>query len=225
MNPDTSESPRMSEPTAAASEALPAPPALVELMLYPERFFRDRFPQWSASRTVPRMVGAVYLLGVANALDRIALTTALGRREMAQNWTSYWLFALGMACVSGPLGYALGGLWFRLRLHWCRAETDMDTAALVFVVTEWINVLPALIVAVVETIANDTPADAWNDNRLWWLLPCMAGWTLYVRYVAARVGFGAARRRALGWFFVAPLALLMLIMGGGVYAGLKGLLH
>lgn len=210
-------------PLESAAEAIPPAPPGVELLLYPERFFRDRFPRWMAGGGLPPLLAAIYVFGVSNALDRMWLRVTLGRGQLPESWTSYWLPSLAIACISGPFGYAIGGFWFRLRMLWCKADIDMTPASRAFLATELVAAVPTVIVALAETLVYATPDEAWQGNRLWWLVPGMKAWCLYVRYAAARV-LGASRRRALGWFVVGPAIVLTAAMGGGIYASLKGLL-
>jgi len=203
-------------PSDAPFEADRAPP-FVELVLHPERFFRER----DLAVKGLRLLLLLGVLGLASVLDRLEWN-ALSGKAAAATWAAYWGSALGMAILGGPLRWFVGGWWFRMRLLLSGAvDPDADQARRISALSDLIWMVPTIVRALVVSFRYATPAAAAasSDGEATWLLVFLACWSIYVSYRGAAASHPLERGKALVWFAILPALLLLAIMGLGFKLG------
>lgn len=203
---------------SAAGRALspPAAPAVVELLLRPGRFFRDRPKGLGTAAALIAMA----VLGIAGAIDRLDVEQLRGRgRDVS--WANYWAKVLAGLVLGGPVRYFVGGWWYRMRLALSGARgVPPARARAMFALSELVRGVPLLLVTIAGTIRAANPLAAMSLAAwptVWGLF--LVGWSIFVSYEGATTAFSIDGRRPLVWFVILPALFLGGVVGYGFAVG------
>ena len=198
---------------------------LASLYLRPSQLFVDITPL----KTKPMWVIVAWIAGVSSAIDRADINMVrselTGREASAMpmdSWLAFWPFILIVGALYAALVWLIGGWWYRVRLKWSGdANADPFSARIVYVYTDLVIALPALVVTVIYTFVYDSYRAAWTSDEAWSsLLLIFIVWTSIASYKAVRAAFAVSKWKARFWFLIFPLAFYMAVavVVGVVYA-------
>ncbi len=190
--------------------------AVAQLLFRPGRFFA-----WFGGEE--RLGGLVWLLmyvaTVAGSIDRFSVKTMLGTSNaVLDNWAMYW----GVMLVAGAFGTLFTlGIWvglFRLRLLFCglTGQKAFWRSARIWSAARAITAVPAIGVAVVESVVFRRPSEAVFSESMWYMLVLpLPFWSVYASYRGVRVTFPALNRWWVRlWFLAFPGGLIALVLVG-----------
>ncbi len=201
--------------------------SLVDLYFRPSRFFSERFLDIPAF-----YLAAIWLVGVAAGIDRIDTNlikedlgsprTSPGLEILTESWIAYWAFALIGGIMAGAVIWLLNGWWYRVRLGWSGASNlDKKEVRLVYIFTNVVVALPALLITIAISFAYDNYFEFWMSDDPWATSLAIVSlifpfWSILVSYRAVRVRFDVLRGRSILWFFALPTLIYVISLSAGI---------
>jgi hypothetical protein len=170
--------------------------ALVQLLLEPERLF----PRLLADRGDRLPFLAIWLAGVAGAIDTLDSRMALGgRTELAEaGWPILWAALLVVGIVGGFVSWGVGGWRFRMRLRFSGAEEiEPRHARRVWVHARLVAGTASLVGMLAATFQYPSYTVASSEGGLG-LLAGLVLWSHFVAYRGVTGCFPVRRARAAG---------------------------
>jgi len=169
------------------------PRHLVDLFVRPRSFFSRNL----ALGHTPSVVLVTWCYGISNAIDRVdteLLRSELGRPRpgwellgplVAESWLGFWLWILAGGALGGLFLWWVGGWWYRLRLRWSGAAApDKRLARLLLVYSSFVFAGPAVVAAVIRTLAYPNYAAAYAAEEWFSVLPIIFPfWSIATSYV------------------------------------------
>lgn len=205
---------------------------LRSLLLRPREYFANR----NILHDRLGILGAAFLVGVTNAMDRIdrnmvktdlrPLSGGGGTDAFTawavSAWSHYWFIVLLGGLFSAVISWYVYGWWYRKRLEWSgAAEVHREDARRLNTLPELVYVLPIIALAVWHTFVYQNYAEAWagSDVGGMLILVCLF-WSCWTSYCAATTVYALNKRKARFWFLILPVVFYLLLMGafGTLYA-------
>lgn len=198
---------------------------LASLYFRPSQLFADITPL----KAKPMFLIVAWIAGVSSAIDRADINMVrsdlTGRESstmLMDSWQAFWPFILIVGAFYAALVWLIGGWWYRVRLKWSGdANADPFSARIVYIYTDLVVALPALLVVVVYTFVYESYRAAWASEEAWSsLLVVFIAWASIASYKAVRAAFTVSKWKARFWFLILPLAFYMAaaVVVGGIYA-------
>jgi hypothetical protein len=181
-----------------------SPAHIWKLWLAPRRFFsrRLRFDGDISTQFV------FWIVGICSSIERTSTKLSQGNQPVVA-WAPFWLLVGLGGWVGGLLIYFLGGWWYRLRLKWSGVPDPAGRDAReLYIYTELIADLPAVLIVIVQTSLYNDYAAAWEATgfALDMTFIGLAAWGVIASYLGAVERFGLSGLAGAIWFFVLPFA-------------------
>ena len=215
------------ELTLAPAEPSTKPLAVLWLVYL---FFRPRtFFQSFVVESAPGLTAlCAWVYGVAAAIDYIELRLMPEEAPgLADSWVAYWALALALGVAGGFLCYAIGGLWYLLRLRWSGArQPNPALARRVYLFASQVLAIPWIAMTACDTATYDSPGAAMAGAGGWWCAVAIVFpiWSCWNSYVGVRAAFVVRRGAARLWFFILPCAFYGVFVLGVAAVAIAGLL-
>lgn len=183
-------------PHAAAARRAPA---VVDLILRPERFFLERSPLAGGT-----LLLAIAVSGIGNAAD--GMDGMAG--QVAKTWGLYWAIVAGLAVLVTPMRWFVGRWWLGKRLQWSGAGVvvggDAQVVRQIFIWSELVFAVPTLVFTLACMMFHSSPL---VESPLAISLLFAFVWSEIVIYRASRAMFTLSPWRARLWLLGFPIAV------------------
>lgn len=160
------------------------------------------------------------MYGIVNAIGNIdeeLLRLELGMpragefiANIADSWTSFWLWVIILGGIGALLYWWIGGWWFRKRAEWSGGQhVDSYQARIAYVYTTATVALPLTVLHVVQVLFFPSYLHAYADEGiiggiLAFLATILPFWALVVGYKGVRSSFAVSKVKGLFWFVILP---------------------
>jgi hypothetical protein len=207
--------------TATRRLSLFDPDTLIDAVTAPNEFFREPFRLRDSSIYV-----GGYIVGAAAVIDRLGFSASNRdsvsgiAQATAGSWTSYWMYVLFAAMISGPIAWFIRGWWFHVRVDWSGGNSDLDECRRIWLMGEVFYALPLIILSVITTLSFPSPAEISDSVEIIFLLTVpVYVWSCWMNYRGASVRYGLSGVRPLifllGFPFVGALGIFALAVFRG----------
>ncbi len=198
---------------------------VAELTLRPERFF----PHLLRFHGDALPLFAIWICGMAGAIDRIDTQLLAGRLAADDAVVSSWLVTWTVVSLAGALGglmiWLVGGWWYRMRLVMSGADdADPRHARLVFLYSTMLAAVPGVVWLVLVTVFYPSYHAAYTAAPLALCLLAMLFWSVWVSYRGVCRCFEVRPWAARAWFLILPMALYGTVFGAAMVASWFGLI-
>jgi len=191
---------------------------LIRFLLEPQRYAREHLGHaTSAAVTVmtavcgAAVVSSGYSARIAQQAVRLArgadVPAALART--APPWEYFWVTVILGGLLAGVLRWFIGGWWYGVRVGLAGdSRANDDFARVAYVHADLLWAAPLVLSAVADTCLYDNFGAAWRAPYHLVVIPalCVSYW---YSYLLVRGSFAVSRPRALFWFFIGPILLMI----------------
>ena len=154
---------------------------------------------------------AVWVLGIGNAADQLTSSNS-------SDWAELWIIAIFGGIFSGVFAYYISGWFYHVRVKWSKGTGTIGTSRNIYIFSS----LPIAIVGIGLKFFNHVAygsdyfatyySDASDIDVIFSLLYLAAIiYSIYISYRATRVVMRVEKKRAIGWFIVAPTLFYILV--------------
>ena len=135
--------------------------------------------------------------------------------SIATSWLSYWVAVAVLGLISTAFIWTIGGWWYRKRLMWSGvSDPDAKTSWLVYIYASFVYAAPALLGALIFTMAYADYVTYFDANESFSLLFLVFPfWSLWVSYTGVKTMFDVAPGKARLWFLILPATIYVMMFG------------
>jgi hypothetical protein len=174
--------------------------------------------KYLTSKRPPYILLLVWLFGVGSAADRL-----IGSIQDYSSWAEVWAIVLFGGVLSAAIGYYVSGWFYSVRLAWSKGKEDINISRNIYVFTS----LPIALTSVLMLIFNQAAygkdylgyqhSDGSTIDVVFFFVYVAAlVYSIRLSYRAATGVMHAERKRAIGWFVVAPTLLYAFLIFSNV---------
>ena len=156
----------------------------------------------SASSQAIQIVAAALKGSSLSQMDKMASVAS-------PSWGTYWGKVWILGAIIGIFRWFVSGWWYAFRINLCGdKKANHEYARVVFVHVDAMWAIAVLSVSIFDTFVYPNPGATWaaSHHNLITLVLAVSYW---YSYQAVRGSFDVSRRKALFWFFIAPLGFMM----------------
>lgn len=154
---------------------------------------------------------AILLYGMGSVAGRVT-------EEDSTSWGEIWIGVLIGGLISGFLSYYIVGTIYQWRIKWSKGRDDLDTSRNISLFSS----LPIATASILSLFFNQLAygndylssynSDSSSIDLIFGLISIAAiVYSIRISYKAAREVLQAEKRRAIGWFIVAPTIFYVVI--------------
>ncbi len=147
---------------------------------------------------------AIWVIGLGSATGNLTSSDSTG-------WSEVWTIAVFGGILAGAIAYYIAGWFYNVRVQWSKGQGGIDTARNIYIFSS----LPIAVTSIASLLFNQLSygsdyftsysTDASSVDLIFGLLSFAAIiYSIVISYRAVREVMHAEKRRAIGWFVVAP---------------------
>lgn len=189
----------------------------IDLWFKPMLFFKKNLR--NAIREPRYKYPALVILCIGCGIDRMNAfllksneLDTLGPNSILNFWPVYWIGTLVSGLIAGYLLYLIGAWLVSLRVRWSGGIISYRQAKHIFLYTDFLKRLTAILLTIVSMLVNPHPFDSNNQNSFLSLtyVSILAVCTLYSMYLTFKgvnALTGVQKGRSIVWFMIIPMSL------------------
>lgn len=162
----------------------------------------------------PYLLLLIWLFGIGSAADNLT-----GSLQDYTSWGEIWVIVILTGIFSGALGYYIGGWFYNLRVGWSKGKRDINMSRNINLFTSLPISLTSILMLLLnqmvygEDYLNYYYSDASTvDVVFFFVFVAAIIYTIRLSYKAVRETMHVEKKRAIGWFIVAPAILYTFII-------------
>jgi hypothetical protein len=166
------------------------------------------------SKKPPYLLLLVWLFGIGSAADNLT-----GSLQDYTSWGKIWAIVILSGIFTGALGYYIGGWFYNVRVGWSKGKQDINMSRNINLFTSLPISLTSILMLLLnqmtygEDYLNYYYSDASTvDVVFFFVFVAAIIYTIRLSYMAVRETMHVEKKRAIGWFIVAPAILYTLII-------------
>lgn len=200
---------QVKSPKPVATTPVSTPNSKVSFFDYLKECYTDfnRFcKNYLISKNPPYLLWLIWFFGIGSAADNL-----IGSLQDYTSWGEIWIIVILSGIFTGTLGYYIGGWFYNVRVGWSKGKRDINMSRNINLFTSLpislTNILMLLFnqMAYGEDYLNYYYSDASAvDVAFFFVFVSAIIYTIRLSYKAVRETMHVEKKRAIGWFIVAP---------------------
>ena len=176
--------------------------------------FNSFCKKYLASKNPPYLLLLIWFYGIGSAADNLT-----GSLQDYTSWSEIWIIVILGGVFSGAIGYYIGGWFYNIRVGWSKGKRDINMSRNINLFTS----LPVSLTSILMLLLNQLSygEDYLNyyysdasavDVAFFFVFVVAIIYSIRLSYKAVREAMHVEKKRAIGWFIVAPAILYTLII-------------
>jgi len=170
--------------------------------------------KYLVSKNPPYLYLLIWFFGIGSAADKLT-----GSLQDYTSWGEIWVIVILIGIFTGALGYYIGGWFYNVRIGWSKGKRDINMSRNINLFTSLPISLTSILMLLLNQLSygedylNYYYSDASAvDVVFFFVFVTAIIYTIRLSYKAVRETMHVEKKRAIGWFIVAPTILYTLII-------------
>lgn len=203
------EKPKKTNETGDAPVAIPSAPDTGKVGFF--QYFRECFfdftkfsKEYLVTKSPKYLWLAIWVMGLGSTTSNLTSSDST-------SWSEVWTIAAFGGILAGAIAYYIAGWFYHVRVQWSKGKGSIDTSRNIYIFSS----LPIAVTSIASLVFNQLSygsdyfssysTDASGVDLVFALLSFAAIiYSIVISYRAVREVMHVEKRRAIGWFIVAP---------------------